>query len=158
MSWLSRFASPAFQRAHARVTAENARYIREALERDAENERLTQENKQLTQERDRYKEAAEELRRKHRQAMDISMDQAEELAVLRAQVKDLTEQLTEVTAERLACRSGLCEWSSDLRGQLNAAKAELARADRRWFGHIASCDRAAALDDFDHDQERSNSE
>jgi hypothetical protein len=47
MSWLSRYASKVVQKAHARVTAENARYVREAIERDAEVERLTQERNTL---------------------------------------------------------------------------------------------------------------
>lgn len=41
-----RYASRVVQKAHARVTAENARYVREAIERDAEIERLTQERDQ----------------------------------------------------------------------------------------------------------------
>lgn len=96
IQFLRRFASRAVQRAHARVSRDNERYVREAIARDAENERLTQENKQLAEERDRYKAAVEELRRKQVRWTEIGTDQAHELAELRLQLKALTGQLTEL--------------------------------------------------------------
>lgn len=69
--------------------------------------------------------------------------------VMERQAEQLQEQLDSnaVTAD-----------NQRLLRQLTAVQADLDRADRRWFGHIASCDVALTLHDFDGDQERSNSE
>ena len=46
MSWFTKYASRTVQKAHARVTAENAHYVAEAIRQDATIERLIHERDQ----------------------------------------------------------------------------------------------------------------
>ncbi len=134
--WLSRFASRAVQKAHARVTAENARYVAEAIER-------------LTQERNRAHAAATELLRKQERMVEIQIERMAELDDLREQVEALRERLA-------ACEGWVCEPAVDLRARLKATSDDWARERRRWDGHAAVCPVAQQLDDVDRDKRLEN--
>ena len=67
MSWLTKHASRTVQKAHARVTAENAHYVAEAIRQDATIARLTQERDELRERLaliDREEDMRDEIRAK----------------------------------------------------------------------------------------------
>jgi hypothetical protein len=101
MRWLSRFATPAVQRAHKRVSDTNARLVRLLITRNAEVERLIQERNQanaalaeLQLKQQRAKETYERIRAAEK---DITAQRIAELDDLREQVEALRTQLEEAT-------------------------------------------------------------
>lgn len=135
IQFLRRFASRTVQRAHARVTAENERYVREAIARDAENERLTQELQRAKARIEDLTVVVDELRRKQMRSMEVTAERIEELDLLRVQVKALTDQLVELDEMHAEVSARLEQAQEELAGYRTAESiADETRAKRYYDG------------------------
>lgn len=126
MSWYTRWASKATQKAHARVTAENARYVREAIEKDAEVDRLTQERDQARKQADDCQKQGVTLARTLRQQLaSIKDTHVRQLAQRDELIARMDAELVEVSGQLAAAeeRLALVDREEDMRDEIRAKRA-----------------------------------
>lgn len=134
MSWYTRWASKATQKAHARVTKENARYVREAIEKDAENERLAQERDAARLEAAERLARIHELERERDQARTQADDCQKQGVTLARTLRQQLASIKDVHVRQLAQRDELIARMdaelTEVSGQLQDAQERLALVDR----------------------------